>query len=243
MNGGWNWWTLPESVSTFGDDIDAIFVTITWVTVAIFFIVEIALVYFVIKYRHREGQRAKHIHGSMRAELIWTAIPFVIVIMIAAQSAGPWFDARFPSRLPEDAFEIGVHAKQFEWTATYAGADGELETGDDFTSRNVINIPVDTPVIVHLTAEDVIHSFFVPNFRVKQDAVPGMHQRIWFEVTEPGDYVLGCAELCGLGHYRMKGTVRVHSSADFARWQSEQHQQQRPAVAVANPTPDAGEAP
>ena len=78
-----NFWTLPESVSTFGGDIDAIFVTITWITVAIFFIVEIALVWFMFRYRHRDGQRAQHIHGSMRAELIWTAIPFVIVIMIA----------------------------------------------------------------------------------------------------------------------------------------------------------------
>jgi cytochrome c oxidase subunit 2 len=225
-----NFWTLPESVSTFGADIDAIFVTITWVTVAIFFIVEIALVWFAFKYRHKEGRRAYHIHGSMRAELIWTAIPFVIVVLIAFQSAGPWFDARFAGRIPEDAFEVGVHAKQFEWTATYPGEDGELGTEDDFTSRNQIHVPVDTPVVVHLTAEDVIHSFFVPSFRVKQDAVPGMNQRVWFEVMEPGEYVLGCAELCGLGHYRMKGTIVVQSGEDFARWDLEQR---RPAVAVA----------
>lgn len=236
-----NFWTLPESVSTFGGDIDAIFVTITWITVFIFVVVEVALVWFAFRYRHREGRRAFHIHGSMRAELVWTAIPFLIVIMIAAQSAGVWFDARFPGRIPENAVEIGIHAKQFEWTASYGGEDGELGTEDDFTSRNQIHIPVDTPVVVHLTAEDVIHSFFVPAFRVKQDAVPGMHQRIWFEVTKPGEYVLGCAELCGLGHYRMKGTVIAQSREDFARWDLEQR---RPVVAVAgNASTGAGGAP
>ena len=225
-----NFWTLPESYSTFGDDIDAIFLTITWITVAIFFIVEIALVWFIVKYRHREGRRAVHIHGSMRAELIWTAIPFLIVTLITIQSAGVWFDARFPGRLPEDAYEVAVHAKQFEWTVSYPGGDDELGTGDDFTTRNVINLPVDTPVVVRLTAEDVIHSFFLPDLRVKQDAVPGMEQRIWFEITEPGEYVLGCAELCGLGHYRMKGRIVAQQGEDFARWDLEQR---RPAVAVA----------
>ncbi|HUF13054.1 MAG TPA: cytochrome c oxidase subunit II [Longimicrobiales bacterium] len=236
-----NFWTLPESFSTFGDDIDAIFLTITWVTVAIFFIVEVALVWFIVKYRHREGQRALHIHGSMRAELIWTAVPFLIVMMIAVQSAGVWFDARFPGRIPENAYEIAVRAKQFEWTATYPGADDELGTEDDFTSRNVIHLPADTPVVVHLTAEDVIHSFFVPELRVKQDAVPGMAQRIWFEMTEPGEYVLGCAELCGLGHYRMKGRIMAYTNDDFMRWDLEQR---RPAVAVAGTaSTEAGGAP
>ena len=217
-----NWWTLPESFSTFGGDIDAIFGIITWITVAIFLIVEVALIVFLWKYRHREGRRAEHVHGNLRAEVVWTAIPFVIVIFIAFQSAQVWHVARSPSQIPDDPFEVQLAAKQFEWNATYAGPDGEFETEDDHTTRNQMHLPLDRPVLVHLTAEDVIHSFFLPAFRVKQDAVPGMHQRVWFQATAPGEYVLGCAELCGLGHYRMKGSVTVHEPEAFRRWQAEQ---------------------
>jgi len=107
---------------------------------------------------------------------------------------------------------------------TYPGADGQLGTGDDFTVRNQLHVPVDTPVVVHLSSEDVIHSFFIPAFRVKQDAVPGMHIRVWFKAMETGEYELACAELCGLGHYRMRAAVTVHTADDYQRWLSEQSQ-------------------
>lgn len=217
-----NWWTLPESFSTFGDDIDDIFGVITLITVAIFVIVQVALVYFLIRYRHRPDRKAYHIHGNLRAELIWTAVPFVIVIFIALSSAGVWHNARSPASIPRDAFEIAVEAKQFEWTVTYPGADDSLGTGDDFTARNQLHVPVGRPVVVRLTSADVIHSFFLPAMRVKQDAVPGMEQNVWFEVTAPGEYVLGCAELCGLGHYRMKGSMTAYAQDEFDRWYREQ---------------------
>jgi cytochrome c oxidase subunit 2 len=110
-------------------------------------------------------------------------------------------------------------AKQFEWNVTYPGPDGRLGTEDDFVRRNQLHIPVGRVVHVHLGAEDVIHSFFLPEFRVKQDAVPGRRQPVWFEAMETGTYTLGCAELCGLGHYRMRGTVTVHEADAFDSWQ------------------------
>ena len=114
------------------------------------------------------------------------------------------------------------HGKQFEWNITYPGADGRLGTADDFVKRNQLHIPVNTKVRATLESEDVIHSFFLPNFRLKQDAVPGMRIPIWFDATKTGTWEIACAELCGLGHYRMKGTVTVHTAEEFNTWQAQQ---------------------
>jgi cytochrome c oxidase subunit 2 len=100
--------------------------------------------------------------------------------------------------------------------------DGTFDTADDFTVRNQLHLPVNRPVVAELSAEEVIHSFNIPAFRVKQDAVPGMHIRAWFEATRPGVYELGCAELCGLGHYKMRAVVTVHSAEEFQRWLGQQ---------------------
>jgi cytochrome c oxidase subunit 2 len=97
--------------------------------------------------------------------------------------------------------------------------------------RNQVHIPVNRPVVAYLTAEDVIHSFYVPEFRVRQDVVPGMVIKSWFEATVPGSYELGCSQLCGLGHYKMRAQVTVHTQADFDTWL-----QQRAAQAKEEPT-------
>lgn len=211
-------WLLPETVSTFGPALDNLYYVILWITGVVFFATEITLVVFLVKYRHKEGRKAAYIHGSNKAEVIWTVIPFIIVMGLAIYSKGLWDEIRDPDRIPANAYQIDVMAKQYEWNATYAGADGQIGTADDFVSRNVLHMPVDQPVVVHLRAEDVIHSFFLPDFRVKQDAVPGMMTRVWFEATRTGEFTLACAELCGLGHYRMRGTIIVHSPADFQAW-------------------------
>ncbi|MGH7482667.1 MAG: cytochrome c oxidase subunit II [Longimicrobiales bacterium] len=212
------WDTFPQGVSTYAAEIDGIYTVILWITGAIFVLVEAALVLFVVKYRHREGRRATHIHGNWRIEAVWTAVPFAIVIWIVIISMGPWRLIRDPESIPADAFEIGVTAKQFEWNASYTGPDGRLDTDDDVVERNRLFVPANRPVVVRLRSEDVIHSFFLPSMRVKQDAVPGMEQHVWFEATTPGEYVLGCAELCGLGHYRMRGTVTVLPEAEWQSW-------------------------
>ena len=215
-------WLMPETVSTFGPALDDLYYVILWITGIVFFITEITLVVFLIKYRHKEGRKAEYIHGSNKAEIIWTTIPFVIVVWLAFYSKGIWDEIRDPDSIPADAYQIEVTAKQFEWNAVYSGIDGQLGTGDDFVSRNALHIPVDRPVQVNLNAEDVIHSFFLPEFRVKQDAVPGMRTPVWFQATRTGEFTLACAELCGLGHYRMKGTVIVHSQSDFQSWLADQ---------------------
>lgn len=215
-------WLLPETISTYGPEIDRIYYMILWITGIVFVLTEACLVYFLFRYRHKEGRKAAYVHGNAKAEVVWTVIPALIVLFIAFTSRDVWNQIRDPDRIPENAMPIRVTAKQFEWNAVYPGPDGELDTPDDLTSRNILHVPVDRPVVVLLNAEDVIHSFFLPALRVKQDAVPGMETPVWFEATETGEYVLACAELCGLGHYRMKGTLTVHSQADFQAWQAEQ---------------------
>ncbi len=210
-------WMLPESFSTFGGDIDRIYYIILWITGIAFFLSEGILVYFLFRYRHKEGRKAKYVHGNTRAEIVWTAGTALIVFIVGMLSIGVW--SRVRTQLPQDAMEVIVSAKQFEWNVTYPGQDGVIGTEDDFTKRNEVHAVVDRPIIAYLRAEDVIHSFFLPDLRVKQDAVPGMETPVWFEATETGEYVVGCAELCGLGHYRMAGTLTVHTAADYQAWE------------------------
>ena len=214
-------WILPSSASTFAGDIDFLYYVILVITGIAFVVVEVGLVVFAIKYRARPGRKAQYIQGSTRAEIVWTTVPAVTLVIIGLMSGGVWNHIKGRNSVPPNAIPYGVHVKQFEWNFTYRGPDGLLGTGDDFTLRNQLHIPVNRPVELQLIAEDVIHSFFVPAFRVKQDAVPGMDIDVWFEATEVGEYEIACAELCGLGHYRMRARVIVHSAEDYQQWLSD----------------------
>jgi cytochrome c oxidase subunit II len=211
-------WLLEPSVSTFGPDIDRLYYIILIITGIVFVLTEALLIYFLIRYRKRDGQKAAYVHGSTRAEVIWTAVPFAIVVALGLMSKPVWDRIKDPAVFPQNAFEIRLEARQFEWEAFYPGASGELGAEDGFSTLNQVHVPVNQPVILHLESTDVIHSFFVPAFRLKQDAVPGRTIPVWFEITEPGEYELGCAELCGIGHYRMDGRVFVHSQDEFDSW-------------------------
>jgi len=214
-------WILPHGASSYAGDIDFLYYLIFAITGIAFVVVEVGVIWFLIKYRGRPDRRATYTHGNMTAEVIWTAVPAVTVIVLGIMSGQVWNRIKGRDAVPPDALPYRVTAKQFEWNVTHPGPDGLLDTPDDFTIRNEMHIPVGRPVQVHLAAEDVIHSFFVPAFRIKQDAVPGMHIRIWFAATETGAFELGCAELCGLGHYRMRAMVTVHEERDFQQWMAE----------------------
>lgn len=231
-----NWgWLLPEPVSTFGSEIDSIYYLILVITAVIFVLVEVALVVFMVKYRHREGRRAEYSHGNTRLEVVWTVVPFVLVMVIAWMSMRVWLEAKVANgHAPADALTLRVTAKQFEWNVTYPGPDEKLDTADDFVKTNQLHVPVGRAVRIELSSEDVIHSFFLPDFRVKQDAVPGMTIGVWFEPTTAGEYELACAELCGLGHYSMNASVTVHETGAFESWVSEEGVQ---APAVETPAP------
>jgi cytochrome c oxidase subunit II len=216
-----HWW-IPTNASSYGGDVDRIFYIILYITGAVFVIVEGGLLLFLIKYRRREGRTATYTHGNNKAELVWTTVPAVIVLSLALLSQKVWSAVKDPAHFPPDAIQVGVHVKQFEWQFTMPGPDGKLGTDDDIFRKNELHVQVDRNYAVQLTSQDVIHSFFIPAFRLKQDVVPGMTIVAWFRPTRAGVYDLACAQLCGIGHYRMEAKVYVHSAADFARWQAAQ---------------------
>lgn len=220
----WLSWMLPPGVSTFAPKIDFIYYVILTITGVAFFLVEGALVVFLVKYRARPGRRAAYIHGSTRAEITWTSVTAVTVVVLGVMSVPVWNLVKGRNSVPADAYPLAIQAQQFEWHVTYPGKDGQLGTADDFELRNQLHVVVNRPTVVMLTSIDVIHSFFVPAWRLKQDAVPGLHIRVWFQPTQVGEFELGCAELCGLGHYRMRAQVFVHTREDYDRWLAEQSQ-------------------
>ena len=215
-------WSLPPNYSTQGVLIDQLFWIILVITGIAFVLVEAGIVWFMIRYRAKEGRKAYYTHGSKKAEIIWTAIPAIMMAGLGIYSGALWADLRGQASMPEDALTFRVVAKQFEWNVTYPGADGEIDTDDDFTVRNQFHFPAYEQVLVLLESEDVIHSFFVPELRVKQDAVPGMEIPVWFEATGTGEFEIACAELCGLGHYSMEARVVVHDAAGFEQWSTDQ---------------------
>ena len=173
---------LPEDVSTFGPDIDSLFYLIYYITAATFIIVTVLMVWFVIAYRQKEGRRATYTHGNTTLEIIWTIVPAAILIVLSFMSVSTW--ARVKRHAPESDFELQVTAKQFNWEIVYPGTDGKFGTDDDKKFDNDLHVPVNKVVRIHLQSSDVIHSFFLPNLRLKQDAVPGRDILVWFEATK-----------------------------------------------------------
>ena len=215
----WYGW-LPENVSTYGKEIDSMYELIYWITAVTFILVAITMITFIVKYRYREGRRATYSHGNTTLEIVWTIVPAVILVALTFMSQPLWAKIKYST--PQTDLTIQVTAKQFNWEITYAGPDGKFGTEDDKTFDNEMHVPVNKPVVVLLKSKDVIHSFFVPQFRMKQDAVPGREIRQWFEATKPGKYELPCAELCGFGHSGMKGWVYVHTPEEYQQWLKEQ---------------------
>jgi cytochrome c oxidase subunit 2 len=210
---------LPESASSIAPKIDQLFWVILWITGAFFFLVEGALLVFVLRYRARPGVKADYIHGHTALEVIWTVIPALILLGLALVSQRVWAEIRYPSQRPMVAETIEIVAEQFAWNIRYPGPDRRLNTPDDLLTMNQLHLPVGKPVKIELRSKDVIHSLFIPEFRIKQDAVPGLTTEVWVEATRPGQFEIRCAELCGLGHYRMRGFVTTEPISAFEAWE------------------------
>jgi cytochrome c oxidase subunit 2 len=234
------WW-FPESISTIAPLIDRQFdVTMLWSGI-IFVLAQVALGILIFVYRDRGG-RSAYSHGNTRLEILWTAAAAVVFVGLALVGRTAWADLHFMGPA-EGAVQIEVTGAQFEWQFRYAGTDGKFGTTDpkrisesagnplgldlnepeakDDVVMPVMAIPVNRPVELILRSKDVIHNFWVPPLRIKQDAVPGLAIRIHFTATTPGEYEIACAELCGLGHYRMRSTMTVLSQQDFEKWLKE----------------------
>jgi cytochrome c oxidase subunit 2 len=214
-----DWW-LPENVSTYGRDIDWLFHLIYYITGATAILVFVIMLAFLVMYKDRPGRRARYTHGNATLEIVWTVVPALILVILTFLSVPAWSKIKMAAPPPSD-FVLQVTAKQFNWQVTYPGPDGKFGTGDDKTLLDEMHVPVNKVVHIHLRSQDVIHSFFVPQFRMKQDAVPGREIVQWFEVTKTGKYELPCAELCGFGHSGMRGWIYVHTPDEYAKWAAE----------------------
>jgi cytochrome c oxidase subunit 2 len=210
---------LPENVSTYGAPIDNLFYFIYYLTGVTFFGVQIALLAFLWMYRARPGGRATYTHGNTTLEIVWTAIPSVLLAGLALAGRSTWLDIK--ARQPATDFVIRITAKQFNWEVRYPGLDAKFDTDDDVVMDNDFHVPVNKVVRINLHSRDVIHSLFVPSLRLKQDAVPGRNIPAWFEATKAGKYEVPCAELCGFGHSGMKGWLFVDTPEAYAAWARE----------------------
>ena len=198
---------LPDQASTAAPWIDNIyFYLIGFSLVATVLIVALIIVFSVRYRRGKVGAESHHDKESWGLEAIWIVLPLIIILIAFGWGARVFVDVSLP---PEDAKQIDVVGKQWMWHVRHPGGRREIDE---------LHVPRGTPVQVNLSSEDVIHSFFIPAFRVKQDAVPGRFTSLWFEATETGEYHLFCAEYCGTDHSRMIGRVVVMEPAEYERW-------------------------
>jgi cytochrome c oxidase subunit II len=240
---------FPENISTFGKELDDLFIVIYWISVAIFILTFGVMAWFLIIYRHREGSRGYNYHGNNIVEITWTILPTILFFGIGVYSDAIWKHTKYPEQMPKGDVEILVLGKQFGWYFLYPGADGTFgrnaytdrsarnlmsptnpfgidrddpASQDDFVVENQFKVPVNAYVLVHGSSIDVLHSFFLPHARVKQDLIPGTWMKIWFNLFKTGKYELACAELCGGGHYAMRAEYEVLSKADYDQWLDKQ---------------------
>lgn len=198
---------FPVQASTLAPQVDYIFFFLVALTVFFTLAIAATIVAFMIKYRRRSHDERPHgIHGSNLLEFTWSIIPFVIAIGVFAWGAVLYANIRRP---PDDALHVNVVGKQWMWKVQHMEGKREI---------NELHIPVGRPVQLTLASEDVIHSFYVPAFRTKMDAVPGRYTLTWFEATQPGEYHLFCAEYCGTLHSGMIGKIVAMEPAAFQEW-------------------------
>jgi cytochrome c oxidase subunit 2 len=218
MRPGEGW--FPQGISTYADDLDGVFYLIFWVVGFWFVAAELAIVLLAWRYRKRPGRRAAYVRGDRWRELAWVLVPAAVVLVldlgIDAAGARVWDEVR--RNVPKGDVHLEVTGRQFQWRVVYPGLDGNLGTADDFALDDVLHVPAGKDVRITLKAQDVLHSFFLPNVRLKQDAVPGRAIDVWFNVPKPGTHELACAELCGFGHYTMRGQLVVHPAEEYEAW-------------------------
>jgi cytochrome c oxidase subunit 2 len=261
------WW-LPTNFASYGPHVDHLFYLILAFTGFFFFLTEGIMVYAMWKYVARPGEKSTYTHGSHKLEMLWTVVPALILLFIAFAQVSTWSDIKYQSRMPKPDQVFELTARQFEWRFRYPSAEQNAamlkgwEKGqetkaagdwqrepqaDDVHVVNEVHTWKGAKVRFFLKSRDVIHSFFLPNMRIKQDALPGKVIPVWFDtdlkdganklvveanchydssanawVIDPkkvAESELACAELCGWGHYKMRGMIYVHEDeADYKKW-------------------------
>jgi cytochrome c oxidase subunit 2 len=238
---------LPVQASTHAGEIDNMISLVHWLMLVLFVGWGIFFVYVLFRFRKGANPRASYDGAKGKVSKgIEVAIVIIEMVLLVFYAIPAW--ARRVSNFPteNEAVVVRVVAEQFAWNVHYHGPDGKFgrtrpelvsadnpigldrtdpDAKDDVTTINQLNLPVDRPILVHLFSKDVIHSFGLYEMRVKQDAIPGMSIPVWFIPNRIGDYEIACSQLCGLGHFRMRGFVTIQSQADFTKWFDEQEKQ------------------
>ena len=234
---------LPPQASAHAADVDQLIVLVHWIMAILFVGWGAFFLYTLGRFRQSRNAKADYVgvksHNSSYLEIAVAVIEAVLLIGFAI----PAWATRVNPPPESDSTVIRVVAKQFEWHIHYPGADGmfgrttldhitptnaigldrsDPVAVDDLVTINQLNLPVDTPVLVHLSTQDVIHSFGISSMRVKQDAIPGQEIPVWFVPTTTGDFEINCSQLCGLGHYRMRGFVTIQTETEFQAWFQEE---------------------
>jgi cytochrome c oxidase subunit 2 len=201
---------FPPRASTLAGSVDALYFTLLGITAFFSTLIFLCIVFFAIKYRRRsEDEQPPQIHGSLKLEIVWTAIPLLIVVGLFTAGVRIYYAG---SRPPANSMPIYVVGKQWMWKVQHPEGKSEIDA---------LHVPVGVPVRLLMTSEDVIHDFSIPAFRIKRDVLPGRYTTEWFQATKTGDFHLFCAQYCGTNHSAMVGHVVVMEPADFQKWLAE----------------------
>jgi cytochrome c oxidase subunit 2 len=198
---------FPEQASTFAERVDALYYYLLSVSGFFVLLIFALIFYFAVKYRRRsEGEQTRPVLGSVPLEVAWIVIPFILVMIMFVWGASLYFTAFSP---PANAMEIFIVGKQWMWKVQHPEGRREIDE---------LHVPIGYPVKLTITSQDVIHSFYVPAFRIKMDAVPGRYTSAWFQANKTGTFHLFCAEYCGTEHARMGGRVVVMKPSEYEQW-------------------------
>lgn len=231
------WW-FPPAINTLGQEIDAQFVRTLVITGIVFVLSQLGLAWAIFRYRDR-GQKSSYSHGNNTMEILWTLATTVMFVGLGIYAERSWADVQFRGAA-EGAVQVEVTGQQFAWNFRYPGPDGAFgrldpakiddaggnplgidpadPAGKDDIVVPVVAVPVNREVELIIRSKDVTHSFFVRELRLKQDAVPGMMIHIHFTANQAGQFEIACAELCGLGHHRMRTFLQVMPQAEYDQW-------------------------
>jgi cytochrome c oxidase subunit 2 len=235
-----NYLGLPVAAATHAGEIDNMIVLVHWLMLVLFVGWGAFFLFVLVRFRRGANPKASYVGAKGKfAKSTEIAVAIVEIVLLVFYAIPAWATRvrAFPAE--QDAVVVRVVAEQFAWNAQYPGPDGRFgrrevrlvtsdnpigldrtdpSAKDDITTVNQLTLPVNRPILVHLSSKDVIHSFGLYEMRVKQDAVPGLDIPVWFIPDRIGDYEVTCSQLCGLGHYRMRGFLNIKSAADYQKF-------------------------
>lgn len=213
------------AASTFAGKIDFVFDLIFWIVGFWFLLAEGVFFYLIFRFRKKPGTSGQYITGELKSEKRWITIPhaavlvFDVIIVVAAVNV--WYQVKQNLPDADDKQVVRIEAQQWAWTFTHPGPDGRLDTTDDIRTVNELHVQVDRLHHFQLTSKDVLHSFSVPVFRLKQDAIPGRVITGWFTPTMTGTFGIQCTEICGIGHGLMPASIVIETADRHAAWVAE----------------------